>query len=98
VPVVLGQVHYDRYKHWECFLLVCLKDVEEVIVLKEAHSSIGYLEMDASNTFYNSLEQLRYQVLNLVDFAHLKNFLELCQEKCFFYAVSEWPIFQESIE
>ena len=78
--MVLGQVYDDRDKHRERLVLVRLQDVEEVIVLKEAHSSVSYLQMDATNALDNSLEQLWNQVLNLVDFAYFEYFLKLCQE------------------
>lgn len=78
--MVLGQVYDDRDKHRERLVLVGLQDVEEVIVLEEAHSSVSYLQMDATNALHNSLEQLWNQVLNLVDFAYFEYFLKLCQE------------------
>ena len=78
--MVLGQVYDDRDKHRERLVLVRLQDVEEVIILKEAHSSVSYLQMDATNALDNSLEQLWNQVLNLVDFAYFEYFLKLCQE------------------
>ena len=58
MPMVLCQVYDDRDKHRERLVLVRLQDVEEVIILKEAHSSVSYLQMDATNALDNSLEQL----------------------------------------
>ena len=78
--MVLGQVYDDRDKHRERLVLVRLQDVEEVIILKEAHSSVSNLQMNTTDTLDNSLEQLWNQVLNLVDFAYFEYFLKLCQE------------------
>ena len=96
--MVLSQVNDYRYKHGECFLLISLQNVQEIIVFKEAHRSVRHLQVNTANTLHNSLEQFWYQMLYFVDFAYFQYFLELCQEKCFLDAIGEWPEFKESIE
>ena len=51
VPMVLSEVDDDRNQHWESFVLISLKDIQEVVVLKEAHCSVGNLEMDSTDAF-----------------------------------------------
>ena len=80
VPVIFGQVDNDWYKHWESLLLVGLQDVEEVVIFEEAHGSVSDLQVNAANALDDPLEQLRNQMLNFVDFANFKDFLQLCQE------------------
>jgi len=80
VPVILRQVNDNWHKHWEGLILVGLQDVEEVVVFEEAHGSISYLQMNATDAFHDSLEQFLDQMLNFVDFANFKDFLQLCQE------------------
>jgi len=47
--------------------------------------------MDTANALDNSFEQFGNQMLDLVDLAHLKDFLQLSQEKGFFDAVGKRP-------
>ena len=56
MPMVLGKVHDDWHQHWEGLLLVGLKDVQEVVVLEEAHGSVGHLQLLAANTLDEKLE------------------------------------------
>jgi len=57
MPMVLGQIDNDRYKHWEGFLFVCLQDIQEVVILEEAHGPICNLQMNASNASDDPLEE-----------------------------------------
>ena len=98
VPVILSKINDDWNKHWEGLLFVGLKDVQEVVVLEEAHSSVSYLKMDATNASNYSLEQLRDQVLDFIDFTHFENLLQLGQEESLFDAVCKWPISKETFE
>lgn len=43
VPVIVSQVDDDGHEHGEGLLLVGLQNVKEVVVLKEAHGSVGHL-------------------------------------------------------
>ena len=43
MPMILSELNNDRYEDWECLLLVSLEDVEEVVILEEAHRAVGYL-------------------------------------------------------
>lgn len=56
MPVVLSQVDNDGHQHRECLLLVGLQDVEEVVVLKVAHGTIGDLKVNTANTLNDPLE------------------------------------------
>jgi len=96
--MVLCEVDDDRHKHWESFVFVSLENVQEVVIFKEAHRSVSNLEMDSTNALNNSLEELEDTWLNLVHFAHLQHFLELCQKECFFDAVGERPVFQKTLK
>lgn len=71
VPVILSQINDDGNQHGERLLLICLQDVEEVVVLEEAHSSVGDLQVDTTDALDDSLEEARDQDLNLIDFANL---------------------------
>ena len=73
--MVFSEVNDDWNKHWESFLFVVLKDIEEVVILEEAHSSIGNLEMDTTNALNNSLEKFDDKSINLIDFTDFENFL-----------------------
>ena len=98
VPVVISEVNNDGHKHWEGLLLVSLEDVQEVVVLEEAHGPVSNLEVDTANASHDSLEELVDKVLNLVNFANLKNLLELGEEQCFLDAVGKWPVLDETLE
>jgi hypothetical protein len=41
----LGQVTNDGNEKWESVRFVSFEDVEEVVVLKETHGSVGDLQM-----------------------------------------------------
>ena len=43
--MVLGQVDDYRHEHGEGFVLVCLQDVKEVVILEEAHGTVSYLQV-----------------------------------------------------
>ena len=92
--MVLGQIDDDWHKHWESFFLVSLQDIQEVIVLKEAHSSVRNLEMNATNALDDSLEEPRNEMVNLIDLTNLEHFLELSQKERFLDAVGKWPKFE----
>lgn len=94
MPVVICKVNNHRNKHGEGLVLIGLEDVEEVIVLEEAHGSVGHLQMDASDAAHDSLEELRDEVLHLVDFTDLEYFLQLSQEESLFDAVGEGPVLE----
>lgn len=75
MPMVFSEVNDDWNQHWESFLFVVLKDIEEVVILEEAHSSIGNLEMDTTNALNDSLEKFDDKSINLIDFTDFENFL-----------------------
>jgi len=95
--MVLGQVNDDGDEHWESLLLVGLQNLEEVVVLEEAHGSVSNLQVDAAYALDDSLEELWNEMLDFVDFANLEHFLQFGQEECLLDAVSEWPVLEETL-
>lgn len=75
MPMVLSKVNNYGNQHWECFFFVGLKNVEEVVILKETHGSISNLKMDTTDALDDSLEKLGDQSIDLIDFTNLKNLL-----------------------
>ena len=71
MPVIFSQVNDDWDEHREGLLFVSLEDVKEIVIFEETHSSISDLEMDATNTFDDSLEQFWDQMLDVVNLAYL---------------------------
>ena len=55
--MVLGKINNDRHKHWEGLVLVGLQDVEEVVVLEEAHGAVSNLQVIAANALNDTLEK-----------------------------------------
>jgi len=98
VPVIISKVDYYRYKHGEGLVLVSFEDVEEVVIFKETHSPVSYLQVDSSNASHNPLEELGNEMFNFVDFTHFKHFLQFCQKESFLDAVSERPVFEQSFQ
>ena len=43
MPMVFCELNNDRYEDWESLVLVILKNVEEVVILEEAHRAVSYL-------------------------------------------------------
>ena len=74
--MVISKVYNDRNKHGEGLIFVCLEDVQEIVILEEAHSSISDLQMDTTDTSYNSLKELWNQMFDFINFADFKNFLK----------------------
>jgi hypothetical protein len=54
--VVVSEVHNDGDEHWEGSVLVGLKDVQEVVIFKEAHGTVSNLQVNSANALHNSLE------------------------------------------
>lgn len=75
MPVIFSKVHNYGHQHGECFIFIGLEDVQEVVILKEAHGTVSHLQMDASNAFHDALEQARNQMLNAVYLAYFQDFL-----------------------
>jgi hypothetical protein len=98
VPVVFGEVNDDWHKHGEGLVLVSLQDIKEIVVLEEAHCSVGNLKVDTANAFDDSLEELVDHVANLLDFTHFEDLLQLGQEKSLLDAVGEGPVFEQTFE
>jgi len=98
VPMVLSKVDNDGDKHGESLLLVGLEDVQEVVVLEEAHCTVGNLQVDATDALDNSLKEAGDQGFNLLDLANFEDFLELGEEEGLLDAVSEGPVLEEAFE
>lgn len=92
VPVIISEVYNDWNQHGEGLILVGLEDVEEVVILKEAHSSISYLQVNTTDASDNTFEEFGDQMLNLVNFADFQDFLQLSQEQSLLDAVGEGPV------
>ena len=97
VPVILGQVNDDRYQHWERLVFVGFQDIQEVVVLKEAHGSVSDLQVDTANALDDSLEELVDQMIDFVNFTDLEHFLEFGKEKSLLDAVSEGPVLEKTL-
>lgn len=54
--------------------------------------------MDTTNTLDNSLEKSWDEVLNLVNFADLKDLLQLGEEESLLDTVGEWPVFEKTLK
>ena len=96
--MILSKINDNRNKHRECFLLVGLKDIQEVIIFEEAHCSIGHLQMNATNALDNSFEKPRNEVFNLVHLTDLENLLKFSQEESLLDTVGEGPELKKSLE
>ena len=96
--MVLSEMNNYRHKHWESLILVGLQNVQKVVILEEAHSSIGNLKMNTANALDDSLEQPWDKVFDLFDFTDLKDLLKLGQEKCFLDAVGKRPVLEQSFK
>ena len=92
--MVLGKVHDNWNEHWEGFRFVRLQDVQEVVILKETHSSVGNLQVITTNALHNALEEALDQRLNLLDLANLEHLLEFGQEERLLYTIREGPILE----
>ena len=58
MPVVFGKLHNHWDQHGESLVLIGFENVQEIVILKEAHSSIGHLKMNSANASDNPLEKL----------------------------------------
>lgn len=94
--MVFCEVNNNWDKHWECLFLVCLQDVEEVIILEEAHCSVSYLQVDTTNASNDPLEKLWNEMLYLIYFTDFEYFLQFCQEESFLDTVCKWPKLQKT--
>lgn len=98
MPVVVGEVHDHRHEHGEGLVLVRFQNVEEVIVLEEAHGPVCHLQMNPADALHYPFEELQDEVLHLVDFTDLEYFLQFSEEERFFNAVCERPVPEEAVE
>ena len=96
--MIVSQVNNDRNKHWEGVFLVCLQNIQEVIVFEETHGSISNLKMDTSNALDNSFEKSRNQMFYFLHLTDFEDLLQLSQEKSFLDTVGKWPILKKSLE
>jgi len=96
--MVLCEVDNNGYQHGEGLLLVSLEDIEEVVVLKEAHRAVSHLKMDTADALDDALEQPGYQVLDSVYLTNLQHLLQLSEEERLLHAVGKGPILKQSVE
>ena len=102
LPIVwLGQLRGMCF-HGACFLIpdqaTLFQNVEEVVVLKEAHGAVSHLQMISSDRLHDSLEETRDQRLHFLDLAHLEHLLQLGEEEGLLDAVGEWPVLEQALE
>ena len=76
--MVFSEVDDNWNEHWESLVLISLENIEEVVVLEEAHGSVGDLQVNTTDASNDSLEESWNQVLDLVNFADLQYFLKFC--------------------
>ncbi len=76
--MVFSEVDDNWNEHWESLVLISLENIEEVVVLEEAHGSVGDLQVNTTDASNDSLEESWNQVLDLVNFANLQYFLKFC--------------------
>ena len=98
MPVVFCKVHDDGDKHGECLVFVLFQNVEEVVVLKEAHGAVCHLQVIAADRAHDSLEEALNERLYLFDFADFKNLLQLRQEEGLLHAVGKWPVLKQTFK
>jgi len=98
MPVFVSEFGDHGHKHGESLVPVLFQDVEEVVILEEAHGAISDLQVNTADAFDNTLEESGDQVLNLVDLANLKYLLQLCQEESFLDTVGEGPVPQKAFQ
>ncbi len=73
MPMLLSKMADHRHQHWEDLVLVRSQDRQEIIILKEAHSSISNLEMRASYASNQSFEESGDQGFQLEDVTDFQN-------------------------
>jgi hypothetical protein len=91
-------VNDDRNEQWEGIALVGFEDIQEVVILEEAHGSIGYLKMKPRNAFYQAFEDLGdvgLQALHLTGLKHLDQFRD---EHDFLGGIRERPVLDQAVE
>ena len=98
VPVVVSEVNDDGDEHWESSVLVGLENVQEVVVLEEAHGTVSNLKVIAADGADNTLEKAWNEVLNLLNFADFEDLLQFSEEEGLFDTVGKWPVFQQAFE
>lgn len=63
MPVVVGELGNNRDKQREGVSFEISDNIQEEFILKEAHSSVSYLEMRASDAFHDSLKEFRDNIV-----------------------------------
>ena len=54
--MLVGEFCDYRHQHWEGLVLVSLKDVQEIVILEEAHSAVSHLQVNTTDAPHNTLE------------------------------------------
>jgi hypothetical protein len=91
-------VNNDRNEQWEGIALVGFEDIQEVVVLEEAHGSIGYFKMNPRNACYQAFEDLGDVGLQVLDFTGLKHLGQFRDEHDFLGGIRERPVFDQAVE
>ena len=96
MPVRICELIDNWYEHGEGLVLVCLEDIEEVVILEEAHGTISDLQVITTDRLDDSLEEAGDQMLNLFNLTDLEDLLKLSEEESLFDAIGEGPELQET--
>lgn len=78
VPMCVGKASDHRDDHGKSGLLVHFEDVEEIVVLEEAHGSVCDLKVTSGNALDDPFKDLRHEHAQLIGLAHLQDLLQLC--------------------
>lgn len=63
MPVLVSQVSNDWHQKREDDLAISFEDGEEVVILEEAHGTVGHLQVWPTDALYDPFEQFVYQWL-----------------------------------
>ena len=77
MPVILGQICHDRYKHGKSDRLIGSKEIQKVFVFKEAHRSVNHVELRPANASGQPREQFGHDGLTLVNLQDLDDLQQL---------------------
>lgn len=94
MPVSVSHMTDNGDKQWESVGLVSFQNIEEVVVLKEAHGPVCNLQVKSRDALDQSFKDPRDVWFKLPDFACFEYFNEFGDEHDFLGGISKWPIFE----
>lgn len=96
--MVLRQVHDHWHQHGEGLFLVRLEDVEEVVILEEAHGAVTDLQVISADGLDNALEELWNEGLHFLHVADLEHLAQLCEEEGLLHGVGKGPVLEQTLK